>query len=370
MSSTQIIGTEKDNKINYDSILKKRSTFTIVIIALVITLVLSIIISVSIGQVSIPIAESYKILIKKFTDLLTGNSTQLGMFEDIIWQIRLPRVLLAMIVGIGLTLCGVVMQASVQNPLADPYILGISSGASLGATFSIMIGFGSAGVFSQFGVAFWAFIGAFIAAILVMGLAGVGGKMSSVKLVLTGTVINALCNAISSFIVYFANDAEGIRSVTFWTMGSLSSAQWEKLPIVAIVVTLAVIILLFQSRIMNTMMIGEEAAITLGVNLNAYRRVYMVISVAVTGVIVGSCGIIGFVGLIVPHIIRSIVGSDNKRLLPISILCGAIFLIWADIFARTIIPNGELPIGIITSLLGAPVFMYMLVKKSYGFGGK
>lgn len=369
-SSIQELRIEKNNLEGYESILRKRSVFSTTIIALVIILILSIIVSVSVGQVSIPINQSYQILIGKLTGLQISNSDQLKMFEDIIWQIRLPRVLLAMIAGVGLTLCGVVMQASVQNPLADPYILGISSGASLGATFSIMIGFGSISILSEIGIAFWAFLGAFLASIMVMGFAGMGGKMSSVKLVLTGTVINALCNSVSSFIVYFANDAEGIRSVTFWTMGSLSSAQWGNLPVVFIIVSLAVILLLSQSRIMNTMMIGEESAITLGINLNAYRRVYMVISVAVTGVIVATCGIIGFVGLIVPHIVRSIVGSDNKRLLPLSILCGAIFLIWADILARTIIPYSELPIGIITSILGAPVFMYMLIKKSYGFGGK
>ncbi|GAA0080307.1 MULTISPECIES: FecCD family ABC transporter permease [Clostridium] len=372
MLQTGKVGVVEYNTGNYGCTSKKRSLFTAIIIGLVTILILSIIISVSIGQVSIPFSQSYRILIYKLTGLQTGNLDQFmnGMFEEIIWQIRFPRVLLAMIAGIGLTLCGVVMQASVQNPLADPYILGISSGASLGATFSIMIGFGVAGTLSELGVAFWAFIGAFGAGALVMGLASIGGKMSSVKLVLAGTVINALCNAISSFIVYFAKDAEGIRSVTFWTMGSLTSAQWGKLPIITTIVMLAVVLFLSQARVMNTMMMGEETAVTLGINLNFYRKLYMVISVAVTGVIVATCGIIGFVGLIVPHIVRSIVGSDNKKLLPTSILFSAIFLIWADIFARTIIPNGELPIGIITSLLGAPVFMYMLVKRSYGFGGK
>lgn len=217
MLQTGKVRVAEYNTGNYRCTSKKRSLFIAIITGLVTILILSIIISVSIGQVSIPFSQSYRILIYKLTGLQTGNLDQFmnGMFEEIIWQIRFPRVLLAMIAGIGLTLCGVVMQASVQNPLADPYILGISSGASLGATFSIMIGFGVAGTLSELGVAFWAFIGAFGAGALVMGLASIGGKMSSVKLVLAGTVINALCNAISSFIVYFAKDAEGIRSVTF-----------------------------------------------------------------------------------------------------------------------------------------------------------
>jgi iron complex transport system permease protein len=372
MSPIQKRGAVNDTSINYKSILKRRSVFAAIIIALLAAAILFIVVSVSIGQVSIPFNQSCQILIYKLTGLQIGDVSELssGVFVDVIWQIRLPRVLLAMIAGIGLTLCGTVMQASVQNPLADPYILGISSGASLGATFSIMIGFGTAGILGDMRIAFWAFMGGLAAAALVLGLASIGGKMSSVKLVLVGTVINALCNAFSSFIIYFAKNAEGIRSVTFWTMGSLASAQWEKLSLIAMIVMLAVVFFLFQSRVMNTMLMGEETAVTLGVNLNFYRRLYMIISAVVTGVIVSTCGIIGFVGLIVPHIVRSIVGSDHKRLLPASILFGAIFLIWTDVFARTIIPNGELPIGIVTSLLGAPAFMYMLVRKEYGFGGK
>ncbi|HCQ89197.1 MAG TPA: ABC transporter [Clostridium sp.] len=362
----------KDTSTNFESVLKSRYMFNSIILLLIVTIVFSIIISVSIGQVSIPFNESCRILIYKLTGIQIGNLSQLtsGMFVDIIWQIRFPRVLLAMIVGSGLALCGTVMQASVQNPLADPYILGISSGASLGATFSIMIGFASTSIIGEMGIAFWAFIGALGAAILVLVLSSIGGKMSSVKLVLAGTVINALCSAFSNFIVYFAKDSEGIRSITFWTMGSLASAKWEDLPLIVTVVMIAIIFFLLQSRIMNTMLVGDEAAVTLGINLNFYRRLYMVISSIVTGVIVATCGIIGFVGLIIPHIVRSVVGSDHKRLLPAVILTSAIFLIWTDILARTIIPKGELPIGIVTALLGAPMFMYMLIKKSYGFGGK
>ncbi|MCE5172737.1 iron ABC transporter permease [Paenibacillus profundus] len=343
-----------------------------IILILSAAVVCSVILAVSIGQVSIPFMESYRILVYQLTGIPIGDIGELasGSQVDIIWHIRLPRVLLAMIAGSGLALCGTVMQASVQNPLADPYILGISSGASLGATFSIMIGFGAAGIIGGMGIAFWAFIGALGAAALVLVLASIGGKTSSVKLVLAGTVINALCSAFSNFIVYFAKDAEGIRSVTFWTMGSLASAKWDKLPLIAIVMLIAVLFLLFQSRIMNTMLMGDETAVTLGVNLHFYRRLYMIISSMITGVIVATCGIIGFVGLIVPHLVRSVVGSDHKRLLPVAVLASAIFLIWTDVLARTVIPNGELPIGIVTALFGAPMFMYMLMKKSYGFGGK
>lgn len=367
MSSLQKCNQNHTAK-NLQELSQKRSVFSLLIIILIAAVVISVILSVSIGQVSIPFRQSLRIVIQQMTGGQLQSSD--GMYTDIIWQIRFPRVLLAMVMGAGLALCGTVMQASVQNPLADPYILGISSGAALGATFSIMLGFSAGGMLGEFGVASWAFIGALGSAALVLGLASIGGKTSSVKLVLAGTVISALCNACSNFIIYFAKNSDGIRSVSFWTMGSLASAEWSTLPLISAVVIAAIVFFLFQSRVMNTMLMGEETAITLGINLNFYRRLYMVISSVVTGVLVSTCGIIGFVGLIVPHIVRSVAGSDHKRLIPASILFGSLFMIWTDIFARTIVPNGELPIGIITSLLGAPVFMYMLIKKSYGFGGR
>ncbi|GEB32229.1 FecCD family ABC transporter permease [Brevibacillus parabrevis] len=348
------------------------SLFSAMAVALLVAVGVSIVSSVSIGQVSIPFEQSFWILLEQITGLETGqiSADASGMFFDVIWEIRFPRVLLAMVAGAGLALCGTVMQASVQNPLADPFILGISSGASLGATFSILLGFGLGGIIGELGVASWAFLGALTAAVLVLGLASIGGKTSSVKLILAGTVINALCGAFSNFIIYFAKNAEGIRSISFWTMGSLAAAEWGTLSLITAVVLAAALFFLFQFRVMNTMLMGEETAVTLGINLNHYRRLYMVISSVVTGVLVCTCGIIGFVGLIVPHLVRSVVGSNHKRLVPVAILFGSLFMIWTDVFARTVIPNGELPIGIVTSLLGAPVFMYMLIKKSYGFGGK
>lgn len=334
--------------------------------------ILSIGIAVSLGQVEIPLSQSLRILLYQLTGItLDGNTDFLqGPGANIIWTIRFPRVLLALLVGAGLTLCGTVMQAAVQNPLADPYILGISSGATLGATFSILIGFSFAGIFGQLGLAFWAFAGAFGASLLVLALAGLGGKMSSAKLVLAGMVINALCSAFSNFLIYFADNAQGIRSITFWTMGSLAAARWDMLPLVMAAVIPASLLFLFQARILNTMLLGEETAVTLGVNLNLYRRGYLILTALLTGVLVSACGMIGFVGLIIPHIVRALVGSDHRRLLPISLWAGGLFLIWTDVLARTIIPKTELPIGILTALIGAPLFMYMLIKKGYDFGGR
>lgn len=349
-----------------------KTTFFVLIAGLFIFMIISLGFSVSIGQVKVPIGQTFRILLYKIAGRQFGPLEDLtnGSFKDIIWQIRFPRALVSMFVGAGLAMCGVVMQASVQNPLADPYILGISSGGSLGATFAILIGFSMPGYLGQTGVALWAFAGAFGASLLVLTLAGIGGKMTSAKLVLAGMVINALCNAFANFIVYFAANAEGIKTVTFWTMGSLASATWDKLPLVGISIILAALFFLTQMRILNTMLLGDESAVTLGINLNRYRRIYMLISSLITGVMVASCGMIGFVGLIIPHIVRGLTGSDHKRLMPASLLTGAVFMIWADVIARTIIPKSELPIGIMTAMIGAPMFMYMLMKKGYGFGSK
>lgn len=351
------------------NLLKRRLIFHVGIGCLLLAILISAVLSVSIGQVKIPFGTSLRILFQEMTGRHISSAGE-KMFADVIWQIRFPRVLLAMAVGAGLSLCGTVMQASVQNLLADPYIMGISSGAALGATFSIMLGFRISGLLGTLSVSTWAFVGALMAAALVLGLSSIGGKASAVKLILAGTIINALCSALSNFMIYFAPNAEGIRSVSFWTMGSLTSAQWSVLPVVSIVVLGAILFFLFQFRVMNTMLMGEETAMTLGIHLNGYRRLYLTVSSVITGILVSTCGIIGFVGLIIPHIVRSVVGSDHRRLTPAAILFGAFFMIWADVFARRIIHNGELPIGIVTSILGAPVFMYMLIKRNYGFGGK
>jgi len=341
-------------------------------IIMVVILLISIGVGVSLGQVDIPLSQSFRIIIFKVFGIPIGNleEIQTGANVNIIWSIRFPRVLMAMLVGAGLALCGAIMQATVQNPLADPYILGISSGATLGATFAVLVGFGTGTIFAQFGLALGAFAGAIAASFLVFTFSSMGGKMTSVKLVLMGMVINALFSAFANFIIYISNNAEGIRTITFWSMGSLASARWNEIPFLSITIIIGLIFFMIQSRNLNTMLLGDEAAVTLGINLSKYRKIYMTVTAILTGITVASCGMIGFVGLIIPHLIRSVIGSDHRRLLPVTILFGAIFLVWADIFARVIIPTVELPIGVVTAIIGAPMFMYMLIKKGYAFGGK
>lgn len=340
-----------------------------VIILLIIVLLVSVCVATFVGAVRVPFDEVVRILMHQIFGIgdLTGIRET---YVTIVIDLYAPRAILAMIVGMALALAGVVMQAMVQNPLADPYILGISSGASLGATFAILIGASTVfgGALGSLGVAPWAFIGALGAAFAVFTLSAVGGRMTTTKLVLSGTIIASLCGAFSNLIVYLAPDASAMRDLTFWLMGSLSTTGYDGIILPAIVLVIAIVFFMTQMRPLNTMLMGDDAATTLGVNLSTLRKVYIIIISILIGVIVCQCGVIGFVGLIIPHIARAIVGTNHWKLLPISILLGGIFLVLADAVAKSV-GSGTIPIGIITAICGAPVFAYIMIKKSYGFGG-
>lgn len=357
---------------------------SLLIVVFIALLLLSILLAVTIGAVKIPLGDVYRIVLYQATHFKIGGlETGIaigdidflagGTMYEIVWNVRMPRVMMGAIIGVLLATCGVVMQATVENPLADPYLLGISSGASLGATFSIMIGASAVftGVLAGMGTAFWAFVGALGAMALVMALAHVGGgRVTSAKLVLAGCVIGSLCSAFTNMMVYLGRNAENMREVSYWLLGSMVSAKWERLTLPGACMLLGLAFYLTQCRTLNTMLLGDEAAITLGVNLAKRRRVYMVVTSFLSAVAVCTCGIVGFVGLMIPHIMRGFVGSDHRFLLPLTAAAGGIFLIWADVIARVLICNTEIPIGVITSVIGAPIFVYMMVKKSYGFGGR
>ena len=281
--------------------------------------------------------------------------------------IRLPRLILALGVGMGLAICGVVMQAIVKNPLADPYILGVSSGASLGATLAILLGVGVALGSNYVGIV--AFLGAFGISVAVVILANIGGKANSVKLLLAGMALSAVCSAFSNFIVYFANDKEGIQTITYWLMGSLAGASWENISFILPITFFGTFFFLTQFRTLNLMLLGDDVSVTLGTDLHRWRQVYLLVSSLMIGFIVYSSGMIGFVGLIIPHVVRMLFGTDHKKLVPLCALTGALFLIWADVLCRVIIQGMELPIGILTSMIGAPCFIWLMVRRRYGFGG-
>lgn len=341
-----------------------------VVLILIVLLFLTILFSSSIGQVEIPPGQTAKILLNKLFGLeLNGFNDIPSSYFNIVWMIRFPRAIISACVGIGLTLCGIVMQASVENPLADPYILGVSSGATLGATFALLIGVGSLPLLGQASLSMCAFVGALLASFLVLFFANIGGHATGTKLVLAGTVINSMFSAFSNLMIYFADNAQALQNITFWIMGSTASATWTKVPQVVIVVGITVAFFLTQSNTLNLMLMGEEAAITLGIDLLFWRRIYLVVASLITGILVSSCGMIGFVGLVIPHIVRAICGANHSTLIPYATLFGGIFMVIADLLSRTLVTGSELPVGIITAALGAPVFLYMLLKKDYGFGG-
>lgn len=335
---------------------------------LVVILIVSVFVAVSIGSTNISIHSVYEVILFKLFQIDSFSEYSKGAIHDVVWLIRLPRIILAIAVGGGLSVCGIVMQAIVRNPLADPYILGISSGASLGATLAILLGVGI--TFGSGYVGIVAFIGAFAAAICVMGIANIGSRANSVKLLLSGLAINAVFSSFSSFIIFFANDKEGIQNITFWLMGSLAGAKWSVMPIIYLVTIGGSLFFLTQHRILNLMLLGDETSITLGTDLHRARHVYMIVVALIIGFVVFSAGMIGFIGLIIPHFMRMIFGTDHKKIIPVSFLAGAIFMVWADVFSRILIPHTELPIGILISMIGAPCFIYLLVNRSYGFGGK
>lgn len=332
-------------------------------------LVFSLLAAVTFGSTDIPISDVYGVISRKLYHLvfLGDSGWGDGSLFRAVWYIRLPRLILAMAIGAGLATCGVVMQAIVKNPLADPYVLGISSGASLGATSAILLGVGAA--FGSNSVGVMAFLGAFVVSLAVVGLANIGGRANSVKLLLAGTALSSVCSAFSNFIVYIAHDREGIQTVTYWMMGALGGATWEIDGTVLLVVLAGIVFFLTQYRTLNLMLLGDETSITLGTDLHKWRQLYLLVCAAIVGFSVYAAGMIGFVGLVIPHVVRMLYGTDHKRLLPISALVGAIFLIWADVACRTILPGQELPIGILTSMIGAPCFIYLMARKRYGFGG-
>ena len=333
---------------------------------LLLVLAISLVLALGLGSVMLSPSQVWHIIWSQITGQDSGLSPAL---VDIIWDIRLPRVLLAAIVGAGLALSGLIMQASVQNPLAEPFILGIASGASVGAVGTILLGGTILVGGMSLGVPMGAFLGAIVATLGVLLLAGIRTRMSTVRLILAGAVVSALCTALSNFIIYMAGNTEGLQTATFWMMGSLSNARWDGLVLPMAMVAIMVAYFASQVRSLDALLLGEEAAMTLGIDANKKRRIYMALIALLTGILVSQCGIIGFVGLVIPHMIRSLVGASHGRNLPMVVVFGAIFLVWADLLSRVLLPSGDLPIGIITALMGAPLFMKLLFGNAKNFGG-
>ena len=286
--------------------------------------------------------------------------------QSIVWGMRFPKVIICACVGAGLSLTGILMQAMTRNSLADPYILGISSGASTGATAILLIS-GAFPALAGITVGVGAFLGAMVSSAIVLVLGGTSGRFTPARLVRSGTAVSAIFHALTNLLIFMSPDKRKVSSAIFWIEGSFASAGWEDvLPAVG---TLAAIFLvaMFIHHSLDALLLGEDIAVTVGVNVRAVKLVIIVASALVTGIMVSISGCIGFVGLVVPHVARTLVGTAHRRLIPFSVLLGAIFMVLADMFSRVVVAPSELPIGVVTALLGAPFFLMMLRKSQYSF---
>jgi iron complex transport system permease protein len=282
--------------------------------------------------------------------------------DRIVWSLRLPRVLLAMIVGGGLSVIGVAMQTLVRNPLAEPYVLGISGGATAGASL-FYLGFLPPVISKAVSMPVAAFLGGLATIVIVYLVARTETRVSVARLLLAGVAMSALTSSITSFVTFSSPEPDALRAVLFWLLGSFSGARWALLPGAAVVTGAGVVLLTLLARPLDAMLMGEEPAYHLGVPVEAMKRGLLVLAALVTGTLVSTSGAIGFVGLIVPHACRMVVGVTHRRLVPVSFVAGALFMVWADLAARTLLPAQELPVGILTALCGVPFFLWLLRRR-------
>ena len=318
-------------------------------IALLLLLVGAVLLSTALGQYYLSLPDLFSIL-------TTGPTTQTDIASSVVWDIRLPRIFLGFLVGAALGVAGCLMQAVFANPLAEPSIVGVTSGAGVGAALVIVF---EVSILGTFTVPAAAFLTSLIVTAIIYRLAHNRGKVAVVNLILTGIAVNAVCGAIISFMVYLAPTTSR-EQIIFWQMGSLNGSQWKHVWVVLPIVIVGFAIASRLGTQLDVLALGEKAAGHTGINVAALRMVAIVASAVLTAAAVSFAGLIGFVGLIVPHVLRTIVGPENKILLPASALAGALLIALADVAARTLIPFADLPIGIFTALVGGPTFFILL----------
>ncbi len=335
---------------------RKKLLFIILLIAYV----LLAIIAVSMGAASLTPYMVLKVVLKSmpFIGKYISGSVSSTHFL-IVFMVRMPRIVMASIVGTGLAVVGASFQSMFKNPMADPYVLGISSGAALGAAAAIVIKIQNT-AFSLSIITISAFAGAAVTTIIVYLIAQDRGKVTTTNLLLAGSAVSFLMSSMISIIMVF--NQQEVNKIVFWMMGSFNASSWENISIIAPIVLLGTVVIYFFNRDLNLMLTGDDNARSLGIETEKVKKIIIVASSMVMAVSVAFSGIIGFVGFLVPHIIRIIFGPDNKILIPFSALGGAIFLLLADTAARTAAAPAELPVGAVTALIGAPYFIYLLIK--------
>nr|WP_051110119.1 iron chelate uptake ABC transporter family permease subunit [Saccharomonospora halophila] len=314
------------------------------------------VVAITVGPADISVSDVYATVASRLGlgEGAVGLST---IREGIVWDLRLPRTLLAAVCGAGLALCGAVMQSLLRNPLADPFVLGVSSGASTGAVLVVVLGLGGTALTLSSG----AFLGAVVAFGLVLVLShALGG--SSDRVLLSGVAVMQFFSALTSFVLLTSADAETTRGVLFWLLGSLGNVRWTDVVLCAVVLGVVLVVCLGHARPLDAFAFGEDAAATLGVPVARVRLVLLCATAALTATLVSTVGAVGFVGLVLPHAARALTGPGHARLLPATVLAGAVFLVWVDTLARTVLAPKEVPVGVVTSLIGVPAFVAILYR--------
>ncbi|MDI9644152.1 MAG: iron ABC transporter permease [Candidatus Verstraetearchaeota archaeon] len=337
---------------------KKRKVLALFL--LVISIFSAMVVSVSLGAGSPRFGDAVKVIASKlfpFLGIEVGTITQ-----TIIWNLRLPRAIMAIIAGAGLAASGATMQGVLRNPLVSSYILGISAAAGFGAALAIVFGAGVIGGYGHYLVIANAFLFSVLAMVMVYCIARIRA-MTIETVILAGVAVGYLFSAMLSLIQYLAPQSEAVRAVVFWLMGGLDSATWQSVQVVSPIVLVTVALMVFQSWNINVLSMGEDVAASLGVNSKRVLAITMVLETLATATIIAFTGVIGFVCLISPHITRMIIGSDHRFLIPCSALVGACLLLCSDTVARLVLQPAELPVGIVTSMLGVPFFLYILVSR-------
>lgn len=344
---------------------QRRSFYVAVVLLLIVATVLSAVVSVAFGSVTVPLSDVVAVM-QHHVGWGSAPVPQASV-DSIVWQLRTPRGLLALLVGAGLALAGVAMQTLVRNPLADPYLLGVSSGASVGATAVITFGvLSSLGIWALSG---GALIGAIAATATVYVITLVQGGITPLRLILTGVVLASAFSAMASFLVFIGPDPRAAQSVMFWMLGSVAGAQWIKLILPLVAVCGAALVLWVLGPRLDALATGEDVAASVGVNVARLRSGLFALQAVLVGVLVAVSGGIGFVGLVVPHVARMLVGPSHRRLVPCAMLGGAVFLLWVDVVSRVAAGGQEIPLGVVTGLIGAPLFLVLMSSTpAYSFG--
>ncbi len=335
--------------------LNKKNKWQVILITLALALFICCIVATTLGTAKVKIGDSLEMVLHQipilgqFVDIDDVSKTH----QSIVKNIRLPRIILSVLVGISLSISGTTFQGLFKNPMADPFVIGISSGAALGATLAI--------VFKLNTISFFAFLGAVGATFLVYNLAKIKSKIPVTTLLLSGIAVGQFLTAIMSFLmVIFSND---LNKIIFWTLGSFATKGWVEVRLLLIPAVIGWSLLYYFAKDLNIMLLGEESAQHLGIKVERIKVIILLINSFIVAIVVSVSGIIGFVGLVIPHIARLYVGPDHRILIPVAGLTGGIFMLFVDTIARTIISPMEVPVGIITALIGGPFFIYLLRKK-------